>query len=81
MYELSMRTTARLRPARPSEIVVRSPIVMNGYWKQPHATADAVRDGWLHTGDMGTMDERGFVWLKDCAKDVIISGGSEYLPS
>ena len=64
----------------PGEIVVRSPIVMNGYWKQPHATADAVRDGWLHTGDMGTMDERGFVWLKDRAKDVVISGGSNIYP-
>jgi long-chain acyl-CoA synthetase len=62
------------------EIAVRSPIVMNGYWKQPQATAETVRDGWLHTGDMGTMDDRGFVWLKDRAKDVIISGGSNIYP-
>lgn len=64
----------------PGEIVVRSPIVMNGYWKQPQATAETIRDGWLHTGDMGTRDERGFVWLKDRAKDVVISGGSNIYP-
>jgi len=48
---------------------------MLGYWKQPEATAQAVRDGWMHTGDGGYMDERGYVFVADRIKDMIISGG------
>jgi long-chain acyl-CoA synthetase len=62
------------------EIVVRSDIVMKGYLEDAAATARAVVDGWLHTGDMGVMDERGFLWLKDRSKDLIISGGSNIYP-
>lgn len=62
------------------EIAVRSPIVMSGYWNNPQATASALRSGWLHTGDLGAMDERGFLWLKDRSKDLIISGGSNIYP-
>ncbi|MFJ4291878.1 long-chain-fatty-acid--CoA ligase [Cupriavidus sp. NPDC089707] len=57
------------------EITVRGPGVMLGYWNKPEATADAIRDGWMHTGDGGYMDEDGFLFLKDRIKDMIISGG------
>jgi long-chain acyl-CoA synthetase len=62
------------------EIVVRSPIVMRGYWDNPDATASAIKDGWLHTGDLGAMDRRGLLTLKDRSKDLIISGGSNIYP-
>jgi len=58
------------------EVVVRGPAVMTGYWQRPAETAAALRHGWLHTGDLGRMDERGYVYLLDRAKDMIISGGS-----
>lgn len=57
------------------EIAVRGPGVMLGYWNQPAQTADAVRNGWMHTGDGGYMDGDGFVFLCDRIKDMIISGG------
>lgn len=62
------------------EVLVRGQTVMRGYWRNPEATAQAVRNGWLHTGDMGSFDEEGFLTLKDRAKDVIISGGSNIYP-
>jgi len=57
------------------EIVVRGPTVMQGYWNKPEATAEAVRDGWMHTGDMGRMDAGGYVTIVDRLKDMIITGG------
>ncbi|ERN54953.1 long-chain-fatty-acid--CoA ligase [Alkalihalophilus marmarensis] len=57
------------------EIVVRSNGVMEGYWKNPDATSETIRDGWLHTGDMATVDEHGYMEIVDRKKDVIISGG------
>ncbi|MBB3013250.1 long-chain-fatty-acid--CoA ligase [Cupriavidus alkaliphilus] len=57
------------------EIIVRGPNVMLGYWNQPEATAEAIRNGWMHTGDGGYMDEDGFLFLVDRLKDMIISGG------
>jgi long-chain acyl-CoA synthetase len=62
------------------EVVVRGDPVMAGYWRDPEATAKAVREGWLFTGDMGSMDEHGFLTLRDRSKDVIISGGSNIYP-
>ncbi len=62
------------------EVVVRGDTVMAGYWRDPQASAAALRDGWLFTGDMGTLDEDGFLTLKDRSKDVIISGGSNIYP-
>ncbi|KFE36241.1 AMP-binding protein [Thioclava atlantica] len=62
------------------EIAVRGPTVMQGYWRNPQATARTIRDGWLWTGDMGRMDADGFVTLQDRSKDVIISGGSNIYP-
>jgi long-chain acyl-CoA synthetase len=58
------------------ELVVRGPSVMTGYWKRPEATAEAIVDGWLHTGDLGRMSDDGIIHLLDRAKDMIISGGS-----
>jgi long-chain acyl-CoA synthetase len=57
------------------EIVVRGPIVMKGYWNKPEATAQALRGGAMHTGDAGSMDEDGFVYIVDRLKDMIITGG------
>jgi len=57
------------------EIVVRGNTVMLGYYRDPDGTATAIRDGWLHTGDMATLDEAGYVVIKDRSKDVIIRGG------
>ncbi|HEU5103601.1 MAG TPA: long-chain-fatty-acid--CoA ligase [Roseiflexaceae bacterium] len=57
------------------EIVVRGPNVMKGYWNKPEATAQVLRGGWMHTGDAGSMDEDGFVYIVDRLKDMIISGG------
>ena len=62
------------------EVLVRGDTVMTGYWRDPDATAAALRDGWLFTGDMGALDEDGFLTLKDRSKDVIISGGSNIYP-
>jgi fatty-acyl-CoA synthase len=59
----------------PGEVVVRADNVMAGYWKQPEDTANVMRGGWFHTGDMGVIDEEGYVLIVDRKKDIIISGG------
>ena len=69
-----------LASGETGEIVVRGPTVMHGYWENPEATATTVVDGWLMTGDMGRMDEDGFLTLTDRSKDVIISGGTNIYP-
>ncbi len=63
------------------EIVVRGDLLMSGYLDDAEQTAEALVDGWLHTGDVGYLDERGFLFLKDRMKDVIISGGFNVYPS
>ncbi len=62
-------------PGEPGEIVMRSPGMMVGYWRNPEETAKAIRDGWLYTGDIGTLDENGLLTFVDRMKDLIISGG------
>ena len=62
------------------EVICRGDAVMLGYWNNPKATQDALRAGWLYTGDMGSLDERGYLTLRDRSKDVVISGGSNVYP-
>jgi acyl-CoA synthetase (AMP-forming)/AMP-acid ligase II len=62
------------------EIVVRGEVVMAGYWNNPDASAEALRGGWLHTGDVGSFDEHGYLTLRDRSKDLIISGGMNIYP-
>jgi long-chain acyl-CoA synthetase len=62
------------------EVLVRGDTVMAGYWRDAEATAAALRGGWLHTGDVGSLDGDGFLTLKDRSKDLIISGGSNIYP-
>ena len=73
--DLRSQTTGRCRPAAIGEICVRGPMVMQGYWRQPELTAEALRNGWMHTGDAGYIDARGFVFLVDRVKDMIVTGG------
>jgi len=69
-----------LPPGETGEIVTRSDCVMAGYWQNPEATAKALRGGWLHTGDVGSLDPQGFLTIRDRSKDLIISGGSNIYP-
>ncbi len=69
-----------LPPGREGEIVVRGDIVMQGYWNNAEATAETLRGGWLHTGDIGLLDDNGYLFLLDRAKDLIISGGNNVYP-
>ncbi|HUL96654.1 MAG TPA: AMP-binding protein [Usitatibacter sp.] len=69
-----------LPPGEAGEVLVRGDTVMRGYWNNPEATAQAIRGGWLYTGDVGSLDEDGFLTLRDRSKDVIISGGSNIYP-
>jgi len=62
------------------ELIVKGPGVMIEYYKNPEATAESIKDGWLYTGDMAKLDEDGFIWLVDRKKDVIISGGENIYP-
>ena len=70
----------RLEPGAVGEVLVRGPAVMRGYWRDDEATARTLRDGWLWTGDMGMLDEDGFLTLKDRSKDLIITGGTNVYP-
>ncbi|MBW2156181.1 MAG: AMP-binding protein, partial [Deltaproteobacteria bacterium] len=62
------------------ELLVKGPQVMKGYWNNPKETANALIDGWLHTGDIGKMDEEGYFYIVDRKKDMIISGGFNVYP-
>jgi len=69
-----------LPPGQVGEIVIQSDQVMEGYWKKPEATAETLRGGWLHTRDMGYMDEDGYIYLVDRKDDMIVSGGFNVYP-
>ena len=62
------------------EVITRSDCVMQGYWNNPEASEETLRGGWLHTGDLGSLDAHGYLTLQDRSKDVIISGGSNIYP-
>ena len=57
------------------EIWIKGPNLIRGYWNKPEATAETLVDGWLRTGDLGRLDEEGFVYIEDRAKDMILRGG------
>jgi acyl-CoA synthetase (AMP-forming)/AMP-acid ligase II len=70
-----------LPPGEAGEIIARSPTIMKEYWNRPEDTAEAIRDGWYHTGDVGVQDEEGFITIRDRIKDMIISGGENVYPA
>ena len=69
-----------LPAGQTGEIVIRGPGVMKGYWNKPVETAAAIRNGWLHTGDVGRMDDDGYLYITDRKKDLIIRGGENIYP-
>src|SRR4051794_36028527 len=70
----------RLPVGETGEICIKGPALMNGYWNRPDATAETLRNGWLHTGDIGRMDDHGYVYILDRTKDMVISGGLNVYP-
>lgn len=68
-------TNTDVAPGIVGEIIAQSDSIMECYWRRPDETKEAIRDGWLHTGDMGFYDEKGFIYLVDRKKDMIVSGG------
>ena len=82
MVEISIRSAGgeALPAGTPGEVCVRGEVVMAGYWNQPEASAAALRDGWLVTGDIGALDDDGFLTLMDRSKDLVISGGNNIYP-
>ncbi len=69
-----------LPPGETGEVLISGPSLMQGYWRQPQASADAIRDGWMYTGDVGSLDEQRFLTILDRKKDIIISGGENIYP-
>jgi fatty-acyl-CoA synthase len=63
------------------ELVVKGPLRMKEYWRNPQATAEIIKDGWIHTGDLARLDEEGFLYIVDRKKDMIISGGENIYPA
>jgi long-chain acyl-CoA synthetase len=66
---------ADVTPGEVGEVIARGPNIMVGYWRRPEDTATAVRDGWLYTGDLATVDADGYIYLVDRKKDMIVTGG------
>jgi long-chain acyl-CoA synthetase len=77
---VSLETGEPLPPGRDGEIEVRGPQVMRGYWNRPAETAEALRDGWFRTGDIGRMDEDGFFYVVDRRKEMIDASGFKVFP-
>jgi long-chain acyl-CoA synthetase len=72
--------TVEMPSGRIGELIVRGPQVMEGYWKKEKETSETLRDGWLYTGDLATMDSAGYVFIVDRKKDLVISGGFNVYP-
>jgi len=68
-------------PGKIGEIVVGGPILMSGYWNRPDITREVTRNGWFHTGDLGRIDDEGFIYIIDREKDMFISGGENVYPA
>ena len=84
LLPVELRIAAEGRDAAPGEvgeICVRGPMVTPGYHGRPEATAEAIRDGWLHTGDLGYLDAEGYLYVVDRRTDLIISGGENVYPA
>ena len=62
-------------------MIIRGAHVMKGYWNRPEATAETIKNGWLHTGDVATVDKEGFIYIQDRMKDMVISGGENVYPA
>ncbi len=69
----------KVKFAEDGEILARGELVMQGYWRDPEATAQVIRDGWLHTGDIGVLDEDGYIQITDRKKDIIVNSGGDNL--
>ncbi|PPS91466.1 AMP-binding protein [Streptomyces sp. MH60] len=70
-----------LAPGTPGEVLVRSPYAMHGYWKQPELTREVLRDGWVRTGDVGYLDENGYLFIVDRIKEMIVVVGGHVYPA
>ena len=70
-----------IQPGEQGEVIIRGPHIMKGYWNRPEATAETIKNGWLHSGDVATVDKEGFVYIQDRLKDMVISGGENVYPA
>jgi long-chain acyl-CoA synthetase len=69
-----------VKPGEPGEIIMKGPLIMQGYWNNPEETRGQLVDGWLHTGDIAQTDEDGYIFIVDRKKDMIIAGGFNIYP-
>ena len=74
------RWRTRCGAGEVGEVILKGPSVMKGYYKNPELTAQTIQKGWLRTGDLGRLDEEGFIYLVDRKKDLVISGGENIYP-
>ena len=77
---VDLETGSELGPNQPGELLIKGPQVMQGYWHKPEESAETLKDGWLHTGDIAVMDENGFFNIVDRKKDMIKTGGENVYP-
>ncbi len=77
---LSIDTNEPVPIGQIGELVIKGPQIMKGYWNRPEETAEVIKDGWLYTGDLGYMDEKGYFYIEDRKKDMIIAGGYNIYP-
>jgi O-succinylbenzoate-CoA ligase len=68
-------------PGESGEVLIRGAHIMKGYWNRPDATAETLKDGWLYSGDVATVDDEGFIYIQDRMKDMLISGGENVYPA
>ncbi|NLV21450.1 MAG: long-chain fatty acid--CoA ligase [Syntrophomonadaceae bacterium] len=77
---IDVNTGEEVPRGEAGEMAMKSPMVMKGYWNDPEETANQLKDGWLHTGDIAYQDEDGYIFIVDRAKDLIIAGGYNIYP-